>query len=162
MTPTLTQYFRGWSVAGACIVALGVCVPGIARGSEHAAPPSEHGAAEGSEPEPDSNSNGIKLGEFSIRSDYPAEAQKSTVRFTLFATIKGDQLATMKRIVANHRYKVRDDVITATRLTPLGVFEEPNLTTFRRRIMVRLHRTIPELVIDQLYISDFALSVKSL
>jgi hypothetical protein len=110
----------------------------------------------------DSEIHGIKLGEFKIRSDYPAEAQKSTVRFVLFAAVKEDRLAAMEGIVSNHREKLRDEVITATRLTPLGMFEEADLKAFRRRIFIRLHRTVPELVIDDLYISDFGLIVKSL
>jgi hypothetical protein len=110
----------------------------------------------------DTEVHGIKLGEFKIRSDYPAEAQKSTVRFVLFAAVKEDRLPAMESIVSQHRQKLRDEVITATRLTPLGMFEEADLKAFRRRIFVRLHRTVPELVIDDLYISDFGLIVKSL
>ena len=110
----------------------------------------------------DSSVHGIKLGEFKIRSDYPAEAQKSTVRFVLYAAVKEDRLASMETIVSQHREKLRDEVITATRLTPLGMFEQPDLKAFRRRIFIRLHRTVPELVIDDLYISDFGLIVKSL
>jgi hypothetical protein len=106
--------------------------------------------------------HGIKLGEFRLRSDYPAEAQKCTVRFVLYAAVKDDRSAAMERLVEEHREKVRDEVITATRLTSLGVFEEPDLKTFRRHVFMRLHRTLPELVIDDLYISDFGLIVKSL
>jgi len=106
--------------------------------------------------------NGIELGQFKIRSDYPAEAQKSTVRFVLYAAIKPEQIDDMQRLVKQHQTKLRDEIITATRLTPLGVFEEPNLTTFRRRIMIRLRRTLPELAVEQLYVSDFGLMVKSL
>lgn len=110
----------------------------------------------------DAETHGIKLGEFKIRSDYPAEAQKSTVRFVLYIAVKADRAAAMENIVSQHREKLRDEVITATRLTALGMFEEPDLKSFRRRIFIRLHRTVPELVIDDLYISDFGLIVKSL
>jgi hypothetical protein len=110
----------------------------------------------------DTEVHGIKLGEFKIRSDYPAEAQKSTVRFVLYVAVKADRAAAMESIVSQHREKLRDEVITATRLTSLGMFEEPDLKAFRRRIFIRLHRTVPELVIDDLYISDFGLIVKSL
>jgi hypothetical protein len=110
----------------------------------------------------DSAVHGIKLGEFKIRSDYPAEAQKSTVRFVLYAAVKEDRMAAMDAIISQHREKLRDEIITATRLTPLGMFELPDLKGFRRRLFIRLHRTVPELVIDDLYISDFGLIVKSL
>lgn len=105
---------------------------------------------------------GIELGEFKIRSDYPAEAQKSTVQFSLYFSVKGDHLAATTKLVEEHRQKLRDEVITATRLTPLAVFEEPDLKTFRRRILVRLHRTLPELAAEELFVSNFSLMVKSL
>lgn len=105
---------------------------------------------------------GIKLGDFKIRSDYPAEAQKSTVQFTLYFSVKGDHLAATNKLVEEHRQKLRDEVITATRLTPLAVFEEPDLKTFRRRILVRLHRALPELAAEELFVSNFSLMVKSL
>ncbi len=139
----------------------------VALGADRACA-SSHGS-EASEPaEADvveataSEIRGIEVGVFSIRSDYPAEAQKSTVSFVLYAAVRGDRLAATGRLVEERRQKLRDEVITATRLTPLGVFEEPNLRTFRRRILIRLHRTIPALVVDDLYISDFGLKVKSL
>jgi hypothetical protein len=106
--------------------------------------------------------SGIELGQFKIRSDYPAEAQKSTVRFVLYAAIKPEMYDEIDRLVEHHKTKIRDEIITATRLTPLGVFEEPDLTTFRRRIQIRLRRTLPELKVEGLYISDFGLIVKSL
>ena len=105
---------------------------------------------------------GIELGEFSVRSDYPAEAQKCTVRFVLYGAVKSEHAADMQRFVEEHRQKIRDVVITATRLTPLNVYQEPDLATFRRHMVVRLRRSLPELMIDDLYLSDFGLLVKSL
>lgn len=105
---------------------------------------------------------GIELGRFKIRSDYPAEAQKSTVQFTIYLSVKGDRLAATTTLVEEHRQKLRDEVIIATRLTPLAVFEEPDLKTFRRRVLMRLHRTLPQLAVEELYVTDFSLLVKSL
>jgi hypothetical protein len=128
--------------------------------SESAGEPGKqgHGEAEHS----DVKSSGVKLGEFKIRSDYPAEAQKSTVRFVIYATVAADHLGQLKRLTEEHQQKIRDEIITTTRLTPLGIFQEPNLATFRRRILIRLRRTLPELNIEQLYVSDFGLIVNSL
>ena len=112
--------------------------------------------------EPSVKSNGVELGQFKIRSDYPAEAQKSTVRFILHAAVKPELRDKMEEIAKQHQTKIRDEILTATRLTPLSLFEEPDLASFRRRISVRLRRTLPELEIEALYISDFGLVVKSL
>jgi hypothetical protein len=118
-------------------------------------------AGHGSE-EPGVKSNGIELGQFKIRSDYPAEAQKSTVRIILHAAIKPDLRDKMEQVAKQHQTKIRDEILIATRLTPLTLFEEPDLASFRRRILVRLRRALPELEIEGLYISDFGLVVKSL
>ncbi len=125
--------------------------------------PTEPSAAESHvKPESDAEVRGVSLGDYRIRSYYPVDAQKSTVRFTLYAAVKDEHLAETQRLVEEHREKLRDRVITATRLAPLAVFQEPDLAAFRRRILVRLRRALPELEIDDLYISDFDLAIKSL
>jgi hypothetical protein len=47
-------------------------------------------------------------------------------------------------------------------MVPLAYFDEPDLKTFRRRILLRLRRALPALVIDDVYVSDFQLRVQSL
>ena len=158
------------SAIAALLAALALAVA-PARASEHEAP-SEHAAdGNGGESEhgeagrgsiSDAESNGIKLGEFKIRTDYPVEAQKCTVRFVLFASVDEKQRDEMRQLVAKHEQKVRDIVLIATRLAPLNGFQEPELAQFRRRILLRLRRDLPELAIDDLYISDFGLLVRTL
>jgi hypothetical protein len=110
----------------------------------------------------DAKIRGLELGEYRIRAYYPVESQKSTVRFVLHAAVASERLAEAERMVENRRHKLRDEVITATRMTPLALFDEPGLTSFRRRILVRLRRMLPELPIDEVFVSDFQLTVKSL
>ena len=106
--------------------------------------------------------HGISLGDYRIRSHYQVDAQKSIVRFSLFATVKDEHLNEVNRLVEEHRQKLRDLVITATRLTPPTAFQEPDLATFRRRILMRLRRALPELTVEDLYFSEFDLTIKSL
>jgi hypothetical protein len=106
--------------------------------------------------------HGLSLGDYRIRSYYQVDAQKGTIRFSLFATVKDEHFGEMERLVEEHRQKVRDQVIMATRLAPLAVFQEPDLATFRRRVLVRLRRALPELTIEDLYVSEFDLVIKSL
>ncbi len=145
-----------WSLT--LLVALFMADP--AFGSSHGGEAVESKAAV-PEAKPD-EIRGLEIGDFRVRSDYPAEAQKSTVRFKLWVTVRGDKLAAMTHMIDDHRQKIRDEIITSTRLSPLGVFEETDLKSFRRRVLVRLRRSMPELVVEDLYISDFNLSIKSL
>ena len=151
----------------AMLVAIAItALAGRACASEHKSAESEHGSHEEAEAVPEDTSGlktvGIELGEYKIRTDYPVQSQKSTVRFVLYAAVKGEHSAEMRHIVDEHRQKVRDLVITSTRLAPLILFEEPDFASFRRRLIIRLRRTFPELAVEDLYISDFGLMVKSL
>jgi hypothetical protein len=132
----------------------------VAAASHHE--PAGNDPAEAAEEGSATESSGIKLGEFKVRTDYPVEAQKCTVRFVLYATVEGERSAELRRLVEKHRQKVRDVVIIATRLAPLNVFQEPDLAKFRRRILIRLRHNLPEIAFDNLYISDFGLLVRTL
>lgn len=109
-----------------------------------------------------SGSNGIDLGQFRIRAYYPAESQKSAVAFALYAKVEKDQLAELRHLLEHRKHKMRDQVIVATRLVPLVEFNDPELKSFRRRILLQLRRTLPELPIENVYISDFELLVERL
>jgi hypothetical protein len=143
-------------------VLLGAVVLGLSGASfanePATAPAAESSAKAGSVAE----LHGVSLGKYRIRSYYPVDAQKSTVQFTLYAAVTDEHYAETQQLIDEHRQKLRDQIITATRLAPLAVFQEPDLAAFRRRIIVRLRRAIPELRIDDLYVSDFDLAIKSL
>jgi hypothetical protein len=124
-----------------------------------------HGEAE-TESESDealaSKTRGIELGEFRIRAYYPVQAQKSMARFVLYAKVAGERFSATKQFVEARRHKIRDEVITATRLVPLVDLDQADLSNLRRRILLRLRRTLPELKIDDVYVSNFELKVQSL
>jgi hypothetical protein len=129
-------------------------------GHEHAAEPA---AAEASAVDETGKAiHGVSLGDYRIRSYHQVDAQKSTVRFALFATVKDEHFHEVQGLVEEHREKLRDQVIMATRLTPSSLFQEADLAAFRRRVLVRLRRALPELTIEDLYVSDFDLTIKSL
>jgi hypothetical protein len=152
---------RSGALAAAMAAFLGSASASLAADSsahsESAAP-----AESASEDATEAGSNGIDLGEFRIRAYYPAESQKSTVSFTLYATIQGDKLARSQHLIEHRQHKMRNQIIIATRLVPLVDFNDPELTSFRRRILVQLRRALPELSIDNVYISDFELTVEQI
>jgi hypothetical protein len=150
------------ALAGALLLATPACVR-EARASGHGA--ESHGgdhAVEEIDESVDVKDRGVGLGDYRIRAYYPVEAQKSTVRFVLYAKVAKDRYQEISQLVSNRKHKLRDQVIVATRMTPLGMFDEPDLESFRRRILMRLKRAVPELEIDDVYVSDFQLEVQSL
>ena len=104
---------------------------------------------------------GINLGEFSIRTYRSVSGQKNRVRFTLHARVKNEDVKDFRHLLANRKHKVRDQVIIATRLVPVEDYDDPELTKLRRRVLLRLRRTLPELSIDDIYASEFTLSVET-
>ena len=141
-------------------IALGMAIGDVGFASEHA--PAAETIETESDAAPDAKIRGFELGEYKIRAYYPVEAQKSTVRFVLYGVVATESFAEAQRVVDARRHKLRDEVITVTRMAPLALFDEPGLTSFRRRILVRLRRTLPELPIDDVLVSDFQLTVNSL
>jgi hypothetical protein len=105
---------------------------------------------------------GIKLGKFKIRTSHTVSSRKDGVSFTLHATVKKDDFETFERLYGHRKNKIRDQVVVATRLVPIEDYDDPELKQFRRRILLRLRRTMPELPIADVYISDFTLSAESL
>lgn len=112
--------------------------------------------------ETEASPRGFELGRFRIRVYHPVEAQKSTVTFRLHAVVADANAAAFERLIMNRTHKVRDQVIVATRLAPLADYDNPELSEFRQRILLRLRRMLPELVIDDIYVSDFELEVRAL
>jgi hypothetical protein len=156
------EWMRHLAVCTAAVAGM-LCAATPSRASGHGAP--AHGEAEAAEEvalDPDAKSGGIQLGEYRIRAYYPIDAQKSTVRFVLYASVSSEHYTDMQRFIRAHENKIRDQVITATRMTPLAIFDEPTLENFRRRIFLRLNRSLPGITIDDVFVSEFQLSVKSL
>jgi hypothetical protein len=149
--------------AASVVIAMACCESSLGSSAsshghnEHA----EHEKVDEGEVSPD-RIRGIEVGEFRIRAYYPVQAQKSMVRFVLHLTAKGERYASLQTLVKTRRHKIRDQVITGTRLVPLADFDEADLKSFRRRIVLRLRRTMPELPLDDAYVSNFELKVQSL
>jgi hypothetical protein len=127
-----------------------------------AAAHAEHPAAEKGEGETkSSDGHGVELGKFSVRMHRAVPSQTNRVCFTLFATVQSAESKHLEQLLENRQNKVRDQVIVATRLVPAEEYDDAELTKFRRRILLRLRRTMPELMIEDVYVSDFNLVVEN-
>jgi hypothetical protein len=132
--------------------------PSDAIGSDHGG----HAPVEEEIVESATGFRGVDLGEFTIRSFRPTPARRDEVNFRLHATVKSEQFHEFDALYQRRTSKVRDQVIVATRLVPVEAYDDAELKTLRRRILLRLRRTLPELKIDDVYVSDFNLMVDGL
>jgi hypothetical protein len=148
-----------------CTMASGAEKPGAEAKQAEAkkTEPGENKPTEGSEADkkPANDSSGVELGKFSLRMHRAVPAQTNRVSFTLFASPKADESKHLAQLLENRQNKVRDQVIVATRLVPAEEYDDPELTKFRRRILLRLRRTMPELMIENVFVSDFNVVVEN-
>jgi hypothetical protein len=103
---------------------------------------------------------GVNLGEFDIRSYRTVPSQRVRVRFTLFATVTGKEYKQFAHLFEGRKSKAREQVLIAARLMTVEDYDDPDLAKLRRRILLRLRRTMPELAIDDVVVSEFSLSVQ--
>jgi hypothetical protein len=132
-----------------CVVALACC--GAALSAE---PPSPKAPAAG-EPAAEPLPVGFSLGEYQVKDTRPVDNEKFTLEFHLYAMVKAENEKAVAALLPAWEHRIRDQVLTAVRLTPVDLFEEVELTNFSRRILLRLRRAVPELAIEQVVITDF-------
>jgi hypothetical protein len=159
-----TSNLKNWRLRLAAIVvalaAFGPTTPHVRASGGHGGEEAEAESDDVSD-ESAAGTRAIKLGEFNIRVYHSVSTRKDSVSFILHATVKKDDYPTFERLYSHHQNKVRDQVVVATRLVPVEDYDDPELKKFRRRIWLRLRRSMPELPIDDLYLSDFSLSSES-
>ncbi|QDU54292.1 hypothetical protein [Aeoliella mucimassa] len=97
-----------------------------------------------------------KLGDFHIKNYRPVEREKVTLSFTVYAEVEDEYNELFEKIWDVRQHRVRNQIITSARLMDPNLFDDPTLHAFRRRIYLRLRRAFPELLIHEIYISDFS------
>lgn len=152
--------FRVLTIAIAAIAAV-VCATGggparASGGGGHGAAPAKAAPDEVSAVSAD-GTRAVKLGEFKIRVYHTVSSRKDTVAYVLHAVVGKKEFETFHRLYPHRKHKVRDQVVVATRLVPIDDYDDPKLEKFRRRVLLRLRRTLPELPIEDVYLSDFSL-----
>ena len=132
------------------------------RGSGHGHAASSHEDEDEADEDGDHpRERGVELGEFEVRTSRAVPPQKNLVHFKIYLTATGERFKQLKSLLQNRTNKARDQVIIATRLVEIETYDDPELTGLRRRILLRLRRALPELPIDDVYISDFSISVQA-
>ena len=126
---------------------------GIALAEAVAAPTEEH------EEQTDETSEirGVLLGDFFFRDIRGAEGIKTRLSFSLYASVSEEHEGEFRRLLEKRRHRVREQVITAIRLTATADLQQPSLDRLKRRILMRLRRTSPGLGIGELHFREFTL-----
>jgi hypothetical protein len=103
----------------------------------------------------DSATGSARVGRFDIRDHRPVEGVKLRLGFTLYVEAEESKAAALKSRVKSYEHRLRQEVITVVRTTDPADFQEPELERFRRRLVMRLRRTMPELGIVRVLLGEF-------
>lgn len=133
----------------------------VQKSTEEKAAPSSDEKSDGAKAKSEPEIHGIELGKFSVRTHRAVPAQTNRISFTIYATAPAEEGKHFEQLLEHRENKVREQVIVATRLVPVEEFDDAEFTKVRRRILLRLRRALPELIIDGVYISDFNLVVEN-
>ena len=98
---------------------------------------------------------GVLLGRFFIRDVRGAEGVSVRISFALYAAVDPEQADAFRAVLTRVEKRLKSEVLVAVRMSRLRDFQEPDLARFRRRTLLRLRRTTPELPIDRLLIGEF-------
>ncbi|MEN1679537.1 MAG: hypothetical protein AAGJ46_08080 [Planctomycetota bacterium] len=115
-------------------------------------------AAESSSDEPPLD-KGFFLGDYIVKDIRPVEGSKTTLKFSIHAYVIGNDVERFEKLLKSRTQRVRNQVIIAARLADPADFRDPKLSRFRRRMLLRFRRALPELKIASVYFSDFHYSV---
>lgn len=116
-------------------------------------------AAQAAEKEPPEEPGfvGFELGSFVLKDYQPIEDITLRLIFTVHASVDEESSKEFSKLLASRSHRVRDQVITAARLSSIEELQDPDLRMLRRRIQLRLKHSLPELHIAGIHLSEFQL-----
>lgn len=144
--PVKVGFVCGWLGLLACLF-----LAGCATESSH----TTGGKEEQTQAESEEMLTSVELGEFRIREPRPIENQKIDLHFTVRAAVEQSNQAQLEQLVALHQHAIRNQIILAVRSAESPEFDEPQLARLRHRILLQLSPIVGDLLIKDLYITDF-------
>lgn len=98
----------------------------------------------------------LELGEYSLREVRGAEGEKLRVEFVLYASVDPKFYDQIKTLHKKLKHRVREQVLIAARMCETKDFLEPGLERLKRRIMLRMKRTLPLMRFEALHLYDYS------
>lgn len=104
---------------------------------------------------------GFELGAFVLKDYQPLGDVTTRLIFRAHASVKEDQSELFAKRLENRRHRVREQILIAARLAEPEELQDPSLEKLRRRILLRIRHSLPELPIDEVYLSEFQYFTKN-
>ncbi len=97
----------------------------------------------------------LDLGDFKINDLRPTRNETAKVTFSLHLAFSKDLTKAQVTQLARWKHRLRDQVITAIRITPTKDFQEPDLSRLRRKILIRVNRLFNTKIAEEVLLTEY-------
>lgn len=97
----------------------------------------------------------LDLGKFVINDLRPTRNETAKVTFSMHLAFSENLTEKQVRQLESWKHRLRDQVITATRISYLTDFQEPDLSRFRRKILIRVNRMFKAKLADDVLMTEY-------
>lgn len=112
-------------------------------------------ADEESDAEQESVRPRIDLGKFKINDLRPTRNETAKLTFSLHLAFSKDLNKAQVAELEHWKHRLRDQVITAIRITPTKDFQEPDLSRLRRKILIRVNRLFQANLAEEVLLTEY-------
>lgn len=97
------------------------------------------------------------LGKFRLRDLRPTRGVTADLNFSLHLQLRAGTSSAAAEALQHWKHRLRDQTITAVRMAEMIDFSDPDLATVQRLIRVRVNRTLPKPMVEQVLMTTFTL-----
>ncbi|MGI9427576.1 MAG: flagellar basal body-associated FliL family protein [Bythopirellula sp.] len=146
----LRTYYSRWLLALVLAISLSTAAP------IHAQAPAEPATADAeSTAEEVVSTPTLDLGSFKINDLRPTRNETARLTFTLHLAFSKELTDQHIAQLENWKHRLRDQVITAVRISEMKDFQEPDLDKLRRRILIRVSRLLKTKLVEEVLVTKY-------
>lgn len=122
----------------------------------HAQDPGESASVDGEPTKVEEARNPtIELGSFKINDLRPTRNETARLTFTLHLAFSKSLTEKQVAHLESWKHRLRDQVITAIRISAMKDFQEPDLGLLRRRILIRVNRLLKTKLAEEVLVTEY-------
>ena len=97
----------------------------------------------------------LELGQFNIKDLRPIRNETAKLTFTLYLAFSESLDEQQVDQLEHWKHRLRDQVITAVRVTQMKDFQEPDLSSLRRNILIRVNRLLKSKSVEEVFLTEY-------
>ncbi|EAQ82632.1 hypothetical protein DSM3645_09542 [Blastopirellula marina DSM 3645] len=97
----------------------------------------------------------MEIGDFKFRMSDPTAGTTTKFNFTLYGLVPGDQVTDAQAAMDEREQRLRDRVLRTAREASPVELEDPDLTMFRKRMLLEVNRELGEMYFQELFLDRY-------